>query len=390
MHPRLAPLLLALAVLASGCLASDGPLLSDVSAGPPPVSPGLRNPANHLVVGYRLGTPAEVSAYVQGADGRSWPVYEREPRTVTGPYQLSLDGTVPGPGEHDRRTLPDGTYTVVLRADSGDRHQQVDVPYSVQGADTTPPELQNVQIFPDRLSPNADAVDDLAQVSYVVTKNAKTTPFADLVAPDGRRKRMWTGEATNVEAGEQRLQWDGMQSGVPVPDGQYEFGLRAVDAAGNATEVRRALVVEAGGVPQAKIVRAQLSPTQVVRGGQVCLDVTVRNIGQTVLRSEGPDPGYVYNSFDTYASIASHQYVEQAGFWRIGLDWAGSADTTGARYPFRWGFGKDLAPGQEVAVHGCVQVNDEHRTMVFFAALLQENVAVHESGTALTKVQVTW
>ncbi len=387
---RLTALMAILTTLAAACLPGGGPLIGDVTSGEPSVSPELRNPQNHLVVGYRLGGPAEVSAYIQGPDGKQWPVYERATRTTAGQYQLNLDGTVPGPGEHDRRVLPDGDYHVVLRADAGAQHQQVEVPFTVRAADTTPPEIHNLQAFPDRISPNADARDDIAQIAYAVSKASRVTPFAELVSPDGRRKRMWTGEELKVEAGEQRLQWDGTQSGVPVPDGQYELGVRARDAAGNQTEARRPMVVESGGIPQAKIVSARLAPTQIVRGGQVCLDVKVRNIGQTVLRTEGPDPGYTYNSLDTYASIANHQYVEKAGFWRIGLDWAGSADTTGARYPYRWGFGKDLSAGEETTVHGCVQVNDEHRKMVFFAALLQENVAVRESGTALTQVEVSW
>ncbi len=386
---RLYPFGLVLAVVAVGCVPGRAALLGNVSVGPATLSPGLRQSQNHVDITYALGAPASVSAYIRAGDGRQWVVYEDQPRPTAGEYTLGLDGTVPGPGQHERRVLPDGDYRVVVRATAGDNRQEVDVPIAIAGADTSAPEVQNLQLFPDRISPNFDAIDDITRISYRVTKDSRVTPFADEVLQDGRRQRRWTGEEVKVEAGEQRIQWDGTVSGVPLPAGSYEVGVRAQDSAGNVSETRRPLAIEASGVPEAKIVWAQISPREIVRGGQVCADVTVRNIGQTVLRTEGPDPRYVYNSFDTYSSIAGHDFVEHAGYWRVGLDWAGSADTAGARYPFRWGFGNDLGPGEEATVHGCVQVNDERQKMVFFAALIQENVAIRESGTGLTQVLVS-
>ncbi len=366
------------------------PLLSGVAASRPAISPDLRRLENRLDISYTLGAPAEVSAYVQAADGRQWTVYERQPRPTRGAYRLALDGTVPGPGLHERRVLPDGDYRVILRVGAGDQAQEVTVPLPIRGADPSPLQIDNLALLPDRISPNFDAIDDIAQAAYRISKDALVTPFAERVEPDGRRKRWWTGEEVKVEAGEQRLQWDGTLSGNPVPDGSYEFGIRARDPAGNVSESRQPLAVEAGGTPEAKIVWARIAPREIIRGSQVCADITVRNTGSTVLRTQGPDPGYVYNSFDSYSSIADRQLVERAGYWRVGLDWAGSADTSNARYPYRWGFGKDLAPGEEATVRGCVAVNNENRKMVFFAALIQENVAIRESGTGFTQVRVSW
>ena len=93
-----------------------------------------------------------------------------------------------------------------------------------------------------------------------------------------------------------------------------------------------------------------------------------------MLRTEGPDPGYVYNSADSFSSIEDHALGVHAGFWRVGLNWSGSTDTTGATYPYRWGFGKDLQPGDEASIHGCVKVTNEQDKLVYFAGLVQENI----------------
>jgi hypothetical protein len=192
------------------------------------------------------------------------------------------------------------------------------------------------------------------------------------------------------DAGAQGLTWDGLgNDGRPVAAGSYELGIRARDAAGNVVERSQPLVVEDSGVPDATIVTARIGPRQIVRGSQVCLDAVVRNTGQTMLRTQGPDPGYVYNSFDSYSSIEDRKYVEHAGLWRVGLNWSGSTETSNATYPYRWGFGHDLPPGDEVAVHGCVNVFNEQNQIVYFGALVQENVALRSAGAGLVRVEVS-
>jgi hypothetical protein len=197
------------------------------------------------------------------------------------------------------------------------------------------------------------------------------------------------GQEVQTAAGEQRLPWDGTANGQPVPSGEYRLGIRARDRAGNVVERSQPLFVEDAGTPEASIVTAHIGPLQIIRGDAVCLDVLVRNTGQTVLRTEGPDPGYVYNSLDTFASIEDHRFAEHAGYWRVGLSWSGGTDLRGATYPYRWGFGRDLEPGEEASVHGCVRVVNEQDKLVFFAGLVQENVAIHSAGAGLVRVQIS-
>jgi hypothetical protein len=82
-------------------------------------------------------------------------------------------------------------------------------------------------------------------------------------------------------------------------------------------------------------------------------------------------------------------FTEHAGFWRVGLNWSGSTDTSSATYPYRWGFGHDLEPGEATTVHGCVKVQNEQDKLVYFAGLIQENVAIHSAGAGLVRIQIS-
>jgi hypothetical protein len=368
------------------------PLLSGVSVDAPLPSPQQRSQQNRLDVRYHLGRPATVDAWAQTADGQQqWVLHAASPRPRPGDYVLQFDGTVDGPGPNERRVLPDGDYQIVLQADADAEQQQVRVPLAIRNADTTPPDIQDLSLLPDHISPNFDAIDDLTRVSYTLAKPARVAAFLDRVAADGsKHERVWMGSEQQVDAGAQGLTFDGLGSdGRPVLAGNYELGIRARDAAGNLVERSQPLLVEDSGVPDASIVTARIGPRQIVRGSQVCLDAVVRNTGQTTLRTQGPDPGYVYNSFDSYSNIEDRKYVEHAGLWRVGLNWSGTTDTSNATYPYRWGFGKDLLPGDEVAVHGCVNVFNEQNQIVFFGALVQENVALRSAGAGLVRVEVS-
>jgi hypothetical protein len=351
---------------------------------PPVSSPELRDQRNRLDVHYHLNAPASVTSRIVAADGRQWSVATGAPRPTPGDYVLQFDGTVAGPGTNDRRVLPDGDYQVVLDAQTPTQRQQATIPLSVRGADTVVPEITELALLPDRLSPNFDALDDITHITYRLAKDARVSAFLD-----NSSRRVWMGEEVALSAGEQNLAWDGMANGRPVADGNYLLGVRARDQAGNVVENSRPLVVERSGLPEAAIVTARIGPLKIIRGDQVCLDAIVRNTGQTILRTQGPDSGYVYDSLDTFASIEGHTFAEHAGFWRVGLNWSGGTDLSGATYPYRWGFGHELQPGEEAAVHGCVRVLNEQDKIVFAAGLIQENVAIHSAGTGLVRVQIS-
>jgi hypothetical protein len=356
---------------------------------PPPASPGLRDVHNRLDIHYHLNTPATISSRIVAGGGLQWVIHTDAPRPTSGDYVLQFDGTVPGPGPNERRVLPDGDYQVVLDVKTGDQRQQEQVPMNIRNADTAPPTVTDLGVLPDRISPNFDARGDVTHITYAVAKDARVSPFLDATSSSGSPRRVWMGEEIKVQAGEQSLTWDGLANGQPVPSGDYVLGIRARDDAGNVVESGRALVVEDSGVPDASIVSARIGPLQIIRGDKVCLDAIVRNTGRTVLRTEGPDPGYVYDSFDSYSSIEAHRFAEHAGFWRVGLNWSASTDTNSATYPYRWGFGHDLQPGEDVTVSGCVRILNEQDKLVYFAGLVQENVAIHSTGAGLVRVSIS-
>ncbi len=383
-------LFIVVALLASGCSPLVfSPLLSQLRVAPPPTSPGLRSQTNRWDVHYHLNNSATLSSRIVAPDGQQWPIASNVNRPTRGDYVLQFDGTVTGPGPNERRVLPDGDYQIVLDVRSGADQQQATVPLSIRGADTTVPDVTGVSLVPDHISPNFDALDDVTHVAYRLAKDARVSLFLDATTPAGVVKRVWAGQEVPTAAGEQSATWDGTINGQPAPNGQYMLGVRAEDDAGNIVEASQPLTVEDSGVPDASLVSAQIGPSRIIRGDEICVDAIVRNIGLTVLRTEGPDPGYVYDSFDTFETIENHAYTEHAGFWRVGLNWSGSTDLTGATYPYRWGFGHDLQPGDEVTVHGCVRVHNEQDMLVYFASLVQENVAIHNAGAGLVRVQVS-
>lgn len=387
-----------LALLALACVAatstSCGPLapslLDHVQASQPALSPNLRDQRNRLDVHYHLSAPALVSTEIASADGQNpRPIATDAPRPTAGDYVLQFDGTVAGPGRNERRVLPDGDYQIVLNAQRGPRHQQASVPLTIRDADTNAPDVTQLALLPDHISPNFDALDDVTHITYHLARAAMVSAFLDRAPSSGAPKRIWSGEEARAAAGEQTLTWDGLANGQPVTDGQYLLGIRARDQAGNVVEASQPLVVTDSGVPEASIVSTHIGPLQIIRGGEVCLDAIVRNTGQTVLRTQGPDPGYIYNSLDTFSSIENHADAEHAGLWRVGLSASGSTDLSGATYPYRWGFGRDLQPGEEATVHGCVTIQNEQDKLVFFAGLVQENVAIHNAGAGLVRVAIS-
>ena len=379
-----------MAVLAlTACLpAGQGPL-GTVEANPPARSPELRDPGNRLDVRYRLNSAAQVSTHIQAADGQRWSIYDRAARPTPGEYVLHFDGTVPGPGPNERRVLPSGDYQIVLDVDASGTRQQAAVPLAIRDADVQTPELIDLAVVPDRISPDFDALDDIANVTFRLAKEARASLFLDRPIANGATERVWLGDEHALQVGAQRLMWDGLANGQPVPGGSYILGVRARDAAGNVVERGSPIVVDEAGAAEASIVTARIGPRQIIRGERVCMEVLVRNTGGTVLRTSGPDPGYVYNSMDTYSSIEGREYAEHAGNWRVGLNWSGGTDISSATYPYRWGFGHDLQPGEEVTVTGCVVVFQERNNLIFAAGLLQEGIAIHNAGAGLVRIDIS-
>ena len=335
-------------LLALGC-AGPSPLIQSASLSTARLDAGADGAVQ---LRYTLARPATVSLELVGPDGRRYPLRRDEPRP-TGGYELELDGTYPLPDDSEqRRALPSGDYQVALAANGPGGPQSLALPLRVERADVPPPRVENLAVFPAAISPNFDGVDDVARVTYRLDKPARV--YAYVLGPDGARLPL--GPRALQLPGEYALQWDGSRFDVPVPDGAYQAVIEAADDAGNVSVARVPITVQAGGQPDGRILRVDFSPHQVMVGQTVRVSILVKNAGPTVLRTQGPDPDYVYDSYDSFASIFDHRFADRAGLWRVGVDWAGSPAAAASKYAYRWGFGHDLQPGEEVTVQGGLRI----------------------------------
>jgi hypothetical protein len=391
---RAGKLLAALALtLLAGC--TSGLPLVRLTAGRDTVAAdGLGAPAP---LSYSLARPAAIDLYVVGDDGQRLYLRKDERRPAGDSYQYLFDGTYPLPDDpEERRVLPDGSYRLVLEArTAGGQQQDAEARITVRNADTTPPGISDLAAYPPVISPNFDGQDDAAAITYRLTERASVA----LYAVDDQARRVYVGPRVPREPGEYRELWDGLDNKqAPLPSGTYELVVRASDAAGNVSVARVPIQLASTGRPEARLIDVSFSPRQLPSGGTLRARLTVRNTGDTVLRTQGPEPGFLYSSYDTYASILDRQFVDRAGVWRVGVDWAGSPSGAVSKYPYRWGFGRDLAPGEEATVEGLIRLDHgplqdrragpPNNRVYLYAGLIQENMAFFDDQVGGTWIEL--
>jgi hypothetical protein len=185
-----------------------------------------------------------------------------------------------------------------------------------------------------------------------------------------------------------------------LPAGQYQFTVEATDAAGNVSVAQTPVQISKGGAPEARLINVNFFPRQVTSGGILHVQITVRNTGSTVLRTQGPEPGFTYSSYDTYANVLDRQFVDRAGVWRVGVDWAGSPGGSLSKYPYRWGLGRDLAPGEEATIEGLIRLEhgplqdrgagSPNNRVYFYAGLIQENMSFFDDKVGGTWIELSY
>lgn len=130
----------------------------------------------------------------------------------------------------------------------------------------------------------------------------------------------------------------------------------------------------------AMITSAEISPTNVKPGDIVTVKVTVRNTSNVPLKTQGPDPKFVYVQGQTYNSMG---YVSEFGRYRIGVNFAGQPS---APFPYRWGLGGDLAPGASTTIEGQIKIAYDFKPMNFWVGLINEPADVVQDSVATTLV----
>lgn len=345
---------------------------------------------------YGVSRPSRVGLRLLGPGGASFDLRTDEPRLPGQSYLYAFNGSVPAPDDPEqRRVLGDGSYRLVLEAiDATGQREQASHEIAIQNADVTPPAIENLAVFPPLISPNYDGADDVATISYRLTKRARVQS----VVTDQAGNRVYVGAVVVLAPGEHADRWDGTAKDKPLSDGVYTYQVRAADAAGNVVVSRASIALLAGGRPEGRIVQIDFTPRRLMVGEMLTVRALVRNTGPVPLRTQGPEPAYRYSSFDSFASIAEHQLIDRVGMWRLGVDWAGSPTSTGSKYPYRWGLGRELAPGEEVTVEGEVriehgpaldrQVGPLNNRIFVYAGLVHEGIAFHDDRVGGTWIEI--
>ena len=380
--------LLCLSALLAGPLSAcaGGPLLTSLAATPARITPNGDRVDDSATIAYSLASRASVSIYLLGEDGQRHVLREGQPRP-TGSYEASFAGAVQLPGEPaQRQVVPAGTYQVVVEAaDDSGRREERRTTLTVADPDRSLPALDAVAALPGEISPYDPDLPAETRISYSLAEEAMVTLY--VVEPDGRRSRLT--EPARQAAGAHSQVWDGLIRNKVPRAGTYGVVVRAEDAAGNASERATAVTISGTEEPDASIVRVDFSPRKIISGGVIKVTITVRNTGTVTLRTHGPDPGYEYTTLDTFASVEGGRYADKPRLWRVGVDWAGGLGSEGARYPYRWGLGKDLAPGEEVTVEGYIRVLEEFPRLRMYAGLIHEKVGYHVDKVGQQIIEVS-
>lgn len=379
-----------LAPLAMSCSSqggSGGFILTDVRLSSQVVTPNGQSAVTPITVDYSLSRPASVTAYLLGQAGEKLYLRKDEVRPVAGSYSLAFDGSyLPNPTGVERRVLPSGRYKLLLEARDQSSTMEVGSELEVRDADNNPPRIEGLVAFPATLSPNSDGIDDSTKVTYRTTKKAGVTLF--LVGESGKRYVLEREEGQAV--GNHSTSWDGQVGNQLLPSGNHRLMVEARDSAGNITVAETSLRLESAMVPDARILSVSFEPRRVILGGLVKVTIRVRNSGNTVLRTQGPDPGYVYDSQEGFSTIGGRAFQDKRGYWRVGADWAGAPGASGSRYPYRWGFGKDLQPGEEATVEGYIRINHRYPQIWLHAGLVQEQVRYWDNEVGRTVIEISY
>ncbi len=390
---RLAGLLWLLLLTACGGQ-GGGAVLSDTPADAGQLDlRGGASALDTLNINYKIGQAAKVSASLEGPNGQHYVLRYGDERTP-GDYSLRLTGAIDQLENNlnQTRLLTDGKYRYVISAVglANGATSEASGQFSVVNSPavrTLAPQVEGLSANPAVISPNFDARDDTSLIGWRTSQPATVT--VSISNGSGLNKILHTFK--NEPAQEEKTVFAGLDDkGEPLPDGLYTYMVQAADHWGNVSRRAGQVELKGGGRPTASIVQAAIGPTAVVVGGLVTVTLRVKNTGKVAIRSQGPNSGFVYSTNDVYSSIENGKYKDAAGFWRVGVDYESNSGGGPSRYPFRWGFGDELPPGQEVEVVGVIRVDRQEQQLKFYAGLIEEQVRLPQDHIQVTVVKISY
>ena len=391
-------ILLSMAGVLSACGSRE--LLSKASFAPDSISPNGDGVQDVTAIHYELSRPANVSIYVQDANGQRTYFRENQPRTP-GVYDVLFGGVIDG------KLLPDGEYVWVIEAtDDAAQTQSAQGKLAVRDGDKTPPQITKFTIYPKEFTPNQDSISDRVTINVALNKPAtlvtslqnvlchgSDTAPADnptLVCTPFLLQEKEGAARKSGEAGLHEYDYDaGIDMGAdPPPDGTYVVTVKVEDAIGQQAIATDTLTIKEGGIPRAEIAdgTVNFSKSSLLVGDTLYFTLTVENYGAIPIRTSGPNSGYVYNLDQNYNVPG---FAEESGAWRVGIDF----DTSQRNYPFRWAVGKPedltvreiggkkyyyLDPGKKAQITGGIKITEKppRDPLSFWAGLIHEDVEI--------------
>jgi hypothetical protein len=241
------------------------------------ISPNADGTDDVAQVKYSIGRPANVSIYFVDAAGKRH-YFRESQRRSPGDYDVYWGGVinepemraVPGGAMRvDSQVLPDGDYTWVIEAtDDAGRTEKTEGRITVQGGDTSLPEIHNFTVVPQEFRPNQDGLrDDWVSIAYYLTKDAETIRLylvPETPGPGEENLKYPIAEkplvAQSGDAGYHEARYEGGvdQNAEPPPDGNYRIFAEAADKMGNRVAVSSTLTILEGGKPRAEIAGGEI------------------------------------------------------------------------------------------------------------------------------------
>ncbi len=377
-------------------------LLSNASFTPGIISPNGDGANDVTAIHYELGSEANVSIYLQAANGQRYYFRQDQPR-APGVYDVLFGGVIDG------QLLPDGDYTWVIEATDGNgQNESAQGPLTLQNGDKTPPKITTFTINPKEFTPNQDGIADRVTINVDLNKPATLVVTLQNTLCNGSDNPppnnpslvctpfpLSEKEGSLRKTGEEGLHVFDYDAGVdlgadPPPDGTYVVTARVEDAIGQVTVATDTLTIKEGGIPRAEIVdgTVDFSQSSLLVDDTLYFTLTVENYGAVPIRTSGPPPGYVYNLDENYNVPG---FADESGAWRVGIDF----DTSERNYPFRWAVGSPadlitetvqgktyyyLPANTKAVVTGGIKITKKppRDPLYFWAGLIHEDVGISD------------
>ncbi|MCC7163201.1 MAG: N-acetylmuramoyl-L-alanine amidase [Anaerolineae bacterium] len=132
------------------------------------------------------------------------------------------------------------------------------------------------------------------------------------------------------------------------------------------------------------ITNVQFVPTGLEQGQIVQVKITVKNESSQMMTTQGPAAGFLYNEGDNFLTKG---FAPINGAWRVGVDYDGRANVDANVFPYRWGLGTTLAPGQSGVIVGFIRLN-RRQSVDYWVGLINETNMVVVNRAGVTRLNV--